>query len=517
MRRTNGLLGLLGLVLLLFAGVALVFTRGAQTVDVIYVVVHAGAGLFALVAYLSAGVDNLRDFLGERSTKYGASTIVASLLFIGILGSLNYLSTRYHRKFDLTESSVYSLSPQSAQVIGKLDKDLKLQAFVEGGINPALRDLFDSFKYVSNKVSYQMVDPNRQPELAEQYKITAYNTVRLEYGETSTTINQPTEEAITNAIIKVTRASQQIVCFIEGHGEPDIEQAEDARGYSQAKSALTNENYEVKKVLLLNQQEVPAECSVVIVAGPTKPYLEHEIAALQKFMRSGKGRLLLLLAPRSGSEFLPLAAEWGISVGDDVVVDQVMRLFQGPALGLEPLAETYAPHEITRDFNGRTIFPMVRSVQKDASAKPALQVTELVKTGPSSWAETDMAGLFERREASLGETDRKGPVSIAAIVEGKLKDLGAEADGVGRLAVFGSVQFAENRNFEGTFFNRDLFLNTVGWLVGQSDLLSIRPRAMRASTVRFSQEEGTSIFYLSVLVLPELLLIAGLAVWWRRE
>ena len=81
-----------------------------------------------------------------------------------------------------------------------------------------------------------------------------------------------------------------------------------------------------------------------------------------------------------------------------------------------------------------------------------------------------MAGLFERREAKLEETDRKGPVSIAAIVEGKLKELGAEADGVGRLAVFGSVQFAENRNFEGTFFNRDLFLNTVGWLVGLSDL-----------------------------------------------
>ena len=76
---------------------------------------------------------------------------------------------------------------------------------------------------------------------------------------------------------------------------------------------------------------------------------------------------------------------------------------------------------------------------------------------------------------------------------------------------------ATNRNFEGTFFNRDLFLNTVGWLVGQSDLLSIRPRALRASRVSFSQGEGTSIFYLSVLVLPELLLIAGLAVWWRRE
>jgi ABC-type uncharacterized transport system involved in gliding motility auxiliary subunit len=515
--RANGLLGLLGLVLLLFAGVALALTRAAQTVDVIYIAVHAVAGVFALVAYLSAGIDNLRDFLGERSTKYGASTIVASLLFVGILASLNYLSTRYHRKFDLTESSVYSLSPQSAGLVRNLDQELKLQAFVEGGINPDLRDLFDSYQYVSDKVSYQMVDPNRQPELAEQYKITAYNTVRLEYGETSTTISQPTEEAITNAIIKVTRASQQVVCFVEGHGEPDLEQVQDARGYAQAKAALTNENYEVKKVLLLNQQDVPAECSVVIIAGPTKPFLEHELTALQRFMQSGKGRLMLLLAPRSGAEFQPLLAEWGVQIGEDVVVDQVLRLFQGPALGLEPLAETYAPHEITRDFNGRTIFPMVRSVQKDPAAKPGLQVIELVQTSPSSWAETDMAGLFERREAALDGSDRKGPVSIAVVVEGQLKELGAEAEGVGRLAVFGSVQFAENRNFEGTFFNRDLFLNTVGWLVGQSDLMSIRPRSMRASTVRFSQEEGTSIFYLSVLVLPELLLIAGLAVWWRRE
>jgi hypothetical protein len=32
------------------------------------------------------------------------------------------------------------------------------------------------------------------------------------------------------------------------------------------------------------------------------------------------------------------------------------------------------------------------------------------------------------------------------------------------LAVFGSADFADNQNFEGTYFNRDLFLNTVGWL-----------------------------------------------------
>jgi ABC-type uncharacterized transport system involved in gliding motility auxiliary subunit len=193
-----------------------------------------------------------------------------------------------------------------------------------------------------------------------------------------------------------------------------------------------------------------------------------------------------------------------------------LRLFQGPALGLEPLVETYTPHEITREFKGRTIFPMTRSVQKNGD-KPGVTVVELVKTSPSSWAESDLPGLFERREASLGDSDQKGPVAIAAVVDAKLKELGAEKEGEARLAVFGSAQFADNRNLDGTFNNRDLFLNTVGWLVGQSDLLSIRPRALRASRVNFSADEGTTIFYLSVLVLPELLLFAGLAVWWRRE
>ena len=83
--------------------------------------------------------------------------------------------------------------------------------------------------------------------------------------------------------------------------------------------------------------------------------------------------------------------------------------------------------------------------------------------------------------------------------------------------MIGSVEFAGNREVEGTYFNRDLFLNTVGWLVGQADLLSIRPRAVRASRAQFTADQGIVIFYLSVLVIPELLLIAGIAVWWRRE
>lgn len=518
MRQSSGLLGLLGVILLLFAGVAFMLTRAAGPFDLLYIAVHGIAGVLLLIAYFSSGVENLRSFLGQRSTKYGTSTVLASVFFIGILGALNYLSTRYHHPFDLTESKVYSLSPQSAQVVKGLEKDLEMQAFVEGGANPELHDLLANYKNASAKISFKMIDPDREPELAEKYEVKAYNTVRLQYGEASSTVAQPTEENLTNAIIKLSRASRQTVCVLDGHGEPDIEDKQDARGLAEAKSALENENYEVKKIFLATMEKVPEECNVVLVAGPERPFLPHELPALDSYLKGG-GRAIFLLPPRHAEEFVDFLKPWGVKLGNDVVVDQVLRLFQGPALGLTPIVEDVDPtHEITRELKGqRLIFPMTRSVSKDSEGKPGLTVTELVKTSPSSWAETDLKGLFEEQRASKEAGDRNGPVPIAAAVAADLKQMGVANGGKTRLVVFGSVEFADNQHLEGSFLNRDLFLNAVGWVAGQSDLLSIRSRSLRASRVSFTKDQGTVIFYLSVLVVPELLLIIGIAVWWRRE
>lgn len=517
MRRSNGLLGLIGVILLAFAAIAAVLTRGSTIFDTIYIGIHAGAGLLALIAYLSTGVENVRSFLGERSTRYGTSTVLASVIFFAILVLLNFLAYRHHRRFDLSSEKVFSLSPQSTQVLAGLTDDLRMEAFVEGGVNPELADLLRNYSSASGKVSYRLIDPDREPELAERYGIRAFNTVRIAYGESSTQVTQPNEETITNAIIKLTRTGKQTVCVIEGHGEPGLDDRESPRGLGQAKAALESENYEVKTVLLASLEAVPEDCRVVMLAGPTRPFVAQELPALDTYLRAG-GRLLVLLSPERAADVAAFLAPWGVKVGNDVVVDQVVRLFQGPALGLAPLVDTYdANHEITKALRGRTLFPMTRSVSAAADGKPGLNVVEIVRTSPSSWAETDVEGIFQRQQATLDASDRRGPVPIAVAVEADLKLMGVPDGKEARLAVFGSTDFASNQNLEGTYFNRDLFLNTVGWLAGQADLLSIRPRALRASRVSFTEREGTAIFYLSVLVVPELLLLTGLIVWWRRE
>ena len=198
-------------------------------------------------------------------------------------------------------------------------------------------------------------------------------------------------------------------------------------------------------------------------------------------------------------------------------MDQVIRLFAGPSLGVEPIVDTYnTAHPITRDFKERTIFPMVRSVNGSSSRKEGIEVASLAQTSATSWAEKDVNGIFKQGKASMGPEDKKGPVSLGAAVTANLKKIGVEKGGDAEIVVLGTADFANNR-YINIYFNRDFFLNVTNWLVGQEELISIRPRAVRSSRIQLTENEGTLVFYLSFLILPEILLIMGLSVWWRRR
>jgi ABC-type uncharacterized transport system involved in gliding motility auxiliary subunit len=509
MRRSQSLLGIVGLILLFFGGVSFFFTGRLEA----YTLLHLALGLILLVMFVFAGFKDVGKLLSARSTKYGTNMVVYSALFIALLVGVNWLGVRYNKRYDLTESGVFTLSPQAQSVLASVQQDVELQAFLEGGHDPEIESLLESFSYASPRVKTTLIDPDKQPELTEKYGVRAYRTVRVAYGDQATTVSQPSEETITNALIKVTKQTKQTACFVEGEGEPDIDDQQSARGFALAKEALVNENYEVKKLLLVQEGKVPEDCTILVVAAPERPLLQQQVDAVSAFLKKG-GKAVFMLPPREGDALAPLLAEFGVKLGNDAVVDQVVRLFQGPQLGLNPIVSTYGAHPITKDLKERTVFPLTRSVS-EGEAKPGLTVVSIAKTSSSSWAETDLTSLFDKQTARLEESDVKGPVSIAVAVTADLKQLGM-GEGEARLVVFGTAGFADNKNIN-SLYNRDLFLNAFGWLASQEELLSIRPRTVRASRVQFSEEQATAIFYLSVLVLPELLLIAGLAVWWRRS
>src|SRR6185436_3977352 len=98
--------------------------------------------------------------------------------------------------------------------------------------------------------------------------------------------------------------------------------------------------------------------------------------------------------------------------------------FEGPRLGVIPITKTYGEHPITKNFKDYTVFPQTRTIEPGADGKKGLTATALVKTSASRWAETNVDEVFTKGTASVDDSDRKGPLSIAVAVTAKLKDMG---------------------------------------------------------------------------------------------
>ena len=520
MRRSAALYGIIGLVLLIFGIIDHQIAPGFR----FFVWVNLVAGIFALVLWITSSGSAIGSIVGQRSTRYGANAILYSIAFVALIIAANYISSLHHRRLDLTTEKVFSLSSQSEQVVKNLKEPIKLIGFFQGGENQTARDLYATYAYASPKVTYQLVDPDKHPEMAERYKVTVMNTTHIAVGgpdsEQGTNVTELSEEALTNAIIRATNNTKKVVEFLDGHGEADPSDVQNNAGYGELKKDLEGEGYEVRKLELAQLPKVPDDTTMVVIAGPEKPLLPHEIEQLQAYLKND-GRVIAMFRPERPDQSIDenalasMVADWGVKVGNDIVVDQVVRLFGGPALGLNPIVQDYGNHPITKNFKQRTVFPMARSLTVEDNLKQGLTVTPIAKTSDTSWAEVDLDTLFKQQKAQLTPKDTRGPINVAVAVNGDLGEMGM-GKGTARLVVFGSTDFVDNQ-YISNFFNRDFFVNSADWLAGEENSISIRPRSLRASRFRLTVDQFSVVFALSVLLLPELLLIAGIAVWWERR
>jgi ABC-type uncharacterized transport system involved in gliding motility auxiliary subunit len=456
---------------------------------------------------------NLKTRLGKRSTKFGANALTMIIIVLGILVLINFLGARHHHRFDTTAGNRFSLSDHTAKVLRGVDKEVVITAFIQGE-DTGLQDLLSEYAYTNRKVSYRFVDPDAQPNLAKAYQIDRYGTIVVESGDKTEKIDEPVEENLTNAILSVTREGKKVICVLSGHGEKDID-SDDPQGYGTVRKALQDENYDVRPVVLAAEGEVPEDCSVLLIAGPEKSPLEGELSAIQRYLDGG-GKLMILLEPPPATGLRTFLAQYGLQVGEDLVLDAsgMGRLFgMGPAV---PLVSRYEAHAITEGFDLMTFFPTARSVTPSPSPPTDVKVWPLAQTSPNSWGETNLG----TEQAQLDpEQDLPGPVTIAAAVEAGRE--GAPADTAGerpttRLVVFGDSDFASNAYFS-TSGNGDLFLNAVNWLAQEEDLISIRPKDMQDRRVTLTPRQSRTIFAISVIFMPLAALILGTVVWIRRR
>ena len=523
LNRIIGLIGWLGFAAVL-AAVAIRFGYPAQDQ---YATYFAYAGLVCLLVYILGQWRDIAKLFSRRQARYGTLTVVSALVVFGILVAINYIGARQNKRWDLTATKQFSLSDQTRTILQKLDSPLNIMVFAQENDMQRYRDKLKEYEYVSSKVTADYIDPDKKPAVASQNQVQAYGTILLKYKDRSERVTSDTEQDITTAIIKVVQGGTKKVYFTQGHGEKDATSGE-RDGYKGIADALGHENYTVDKLVLAQAGAVPDDAAVVIVAGPKTDFFPGEVTALTTYL--GKtGKLLLELDPPDRTESQPLtnlialAHQWGIDVGNDIVVD-VSGM--GQLIGTDqsvPVAASYPAHAITKNFKFLTAYPFARSLTAVPGGVNGHTAQGFVETSPRSWAESDIKGLLTSGKVSFkaADGDKQGPITVAAAVSAAS---GAAAPGAAadapkpetRVVVYGDSDFAANSGL-GIQGNRDLFMNTVGWLSQQENLIAIRPKDADDRRVTMTAAQQNNVTWLSLFIIPGLVFFTGIYSWWRRR
>ncbi len=469
-------------------------------------------GFAGLAAYFAANFSKFRTRNSRLNFLFASNLAVVALLIVAIVAAVNYLGVKVHQRFDFTAGKVHSLADQSIQVVRGLKKDLAIKAFFskENGNLRRFQSLLEIYRFHSKKIQATIIDPFMKPELAKQYDIKADGTVVYEYGGKSTRSEEVTEEAITNAIINVSRQKEKTVYFVRGHGEPDSGDSGDS-GFSITKTGLEKLSYKTRDLVLFHETAVPKDAAAVVVAGPQKPLLEKEIFLLENYLLHEEGRLLLLLDAGQGAELNPLLKKFGLALEDNVVVDaDPLSQFMGGNYFM-PVVSNYPEHAITKGFGYATMFPLARGLARVTPTPADTTVKFLAATSPNSWGETNYEVEAKTEKITQNPEDKGGPIDVAAACEAS-----EGGDKKSRLVVVGDSDFALNKYvvFQA---NSNFFNNAVSWLAEEKDLVAIAPKVTAPRTVSLTRSAGRLVFFYTLVILPLLVFATGIGIWLFRR
>lgn len=542
--RMQTIVGIVGLALIL-AGAGLYFYNAA--VYRLYTQILLGLGFVMVLfsSFLGMGGDEKKMF-DKRYTKYGISTSVAILLIVIILSCTAYLTTKYHHRWDMTSIKKFSLSEQTVSLLERLTEPVEVTSFFEE-TNESLREirtLMDQYKYHSQLFSYINIDPRARPDMVEKFGITREGTIVIQKGDKREDTNGTGEVDITGTLMKLTvDRERKVIYFTQGHNECDFDSYDQYKGLNQFKDILKTQNYEMKKLLLIQKQTIPEDAALVVIAGPRINFIEDEFAIVKKYI-DNEGRLLILLDPplkEPDTDRIPSFDEilnpLGVKVEDNFVIDTASCV--GESGGAIPVIYPSGWHQITKDFRMGILLAGARSITPLENVPNGVTVDKLGETFPldeflqaGSWGETD---LTLSNPAFTKGVDQVGPLTVAVAIEKKNSNPENETSNVTtepsdqdqpetdaskterltRVVVIGDSDIVKNALIN-QLGNSDFILNSISWLCQEEELISIRPKTPQSNQFRIDNRSFARIL-LIVFVVPLLLMVAAVYIWWKRR
>ena len=473
------------------------------------------------------------EWMKARQTKYGVYLAVYIIVIVGVLGVANWLASGHVKSFDSTSNKRYSLSDQTEKVVKGLKQDVHVEYFDRGNFGSA-KDLLDRYSNLSNKVHVEYLDPEKKPLVARADGVKApLPNIILKVNGKREEAKSLSEEEITSALIRGLKSGVRNACFVTGAGEHALDDT-GPEGYSSVKDVLERNNYQTRSVSLTGNKEapkeatsakigqavggtpqVPSDCTILVLGGPRYNISKPEVDAIRTFVENG-GAALFLVPPalhlggeddaEDNPDLTAMLESWGITLDKDLVLD--FSGDAGPLFGPEmAVASSYESHPIAKVMKDvPTLFRLTRSLEVKSGNKTSVE--KLFSTSDKTLATSNLTSAEVKIDP---KKDKKGPfvLGAAGTYSGTKQ---------ARFVVTGTAAWITNGYFRFRP-NRDLFLNMMNWLSSDEDLISIRPKEAADQKVNMQKlgQASQRIFFASIVFLPLIVIVSGVAVWWRRR
>lgn len=442
---------------------------------------------------------------------------LAALAVALVVVVVNVAAASSHAQVDLSANRRFSLSPETRDVIHAVRHPLKVTAFLNasGGSARDARFLLSRFRELNRHISYSIVDPDERPSEARRFGITTYATVVVQYEGRRADAPEVTEPDLATAIIRLLRRRTPTVCVTTGHGEAALDD-DTPSGLSHVARLLEQNAYRARTIDLTRGGDVPAACEVVWVAGPRVALTPAELDALGRYERAA-GKLLVLATPLSEANLNPLLEPYGMTFLGGVVADPDRSASVDPT---DVVAEEFPTANPVMDGIPRLQLPVTGAIAVDDPNRPGLTLSRLAVSSGASFVESTPDAGIER-----GPGDLPGPAVLAAAADDSRIAPGAERRLPGsrpgivrtRIVVTGSAEWPSNQLLD-RLGNRKLLVNALAWLTQESELLTVATRLPDARPLPWTAERQRQTLFVTVGLVPGLVLLAGLAQWqWRRR
>lgn len=456
------------------------------------------------------------------SVRQAALTVLQIVLAVVVAGGLATLAERTNVRFDLTPTQSFVLSDEAQNVAAGLTKPIEITVFYNSQQQEDYRrtqDLLALFDSATPMIKTRMLDLDRNPQLANRYGISAYNTGILESEDQILSLKGIGQENITAGLLALTRDTVRTLCFVVGHGEHDPKSVDERKGYSEVGKALEFENFAIRTIDTIPQSGVPDECTVLVIAGPTKDMLPGEADQLRHAVRNG-ARVLLMLDPGAPSSFVDFLGSFGVRVSDDIVVEERNRFYGADSY--MPRVPVFDRETFGDNLDTAAVFSLARTLLPGEESPPGTRVLLLAITGGDSWARVGGAPEDEAQLVFRRDIDHPGPLPVGVMIVGSSR----RPEGAppvepiaGKLIAFGDSDFPSNLYLD-ILGNKDLFMSSIAVLAEEPELVAMRAQSVlpgKLSPIYLTAEQARRIFWTAVIIVPGTIALLGMLVVWRRR